>query len=279
VELTSEPGKGALFRLCFPNIPLSARLPVTDIEERGGATNFNEFTASTLLVVDDNAANRELLAGIFEGTNHSVVVARGVDEALVIIGKTKVDLILVDIRMPGMDGNALLAEIRRRPGLETLPVIAVTASTATMDESDLRARFSGFLRKPFTRQALCAELAQFLPRINAVDRVRPKEIAGSPAPPPPSDPVAGPEALVSELRALGQAEWPALRESLAINETVAFARKLRSLGARSRLAALVRYAGDLETAAEAYSVAELERRLAEFPKVAQSVEQSLGAPQ
>jgi signal transduction histidine kinase/CheY-like chemotaxis protein len=267
VQIESEPSKGSVFRLRFPNVPLSARLPVSDGAETLGPSNFNDFSPATLLVVDDNAANRELLSGIFEGSRHAVLVARDVAEGLGIIAKTKVDLALVDMRMPGRDGSAMLAEIRRRPGLELLPVIAVTASSAPKEESELRAQFSGFLRKPFTRQVLYAELAQFLPR--SPGPVLTASLVAGESALPPGETGLPDEALISELRVLADTEWPALRQSLAINETAAFARKLRHLGFRARRGALVRYAEGLAEAAETYSVADLERRLAEFPAIAQ----------
>ena len=66
--------------------------------------------------------------------------------------------------MPGMDGDKALAIIRKTPGLEFLPVIAVTASTLINQENALRDQFSGYLRKPFSKRELFNELADFLPR-------------------------------------------------------------------------------------------------------------------
>ena len=64
----------------------------------------------------------------------------------------KPGLVLLDIRMPHLDGHEALAAIRKIPGLELLPVIAVSASDPENDEQELRSRFNAYIRKPFTRQ-------------------------------------------------------------------------------------------------------------------------------
>ena len=118
-----------------------------------------------------------------------------------------------------MDGRTALAEIRKQPALESLPVIAVTASSKAGEEMELQSQFTGYIRKPFSRQTLYQELAQFL------QRVRPAETL-EPIPTPSPERAAEWQELVFELRRLLNTEWPALRDSLAINQTRAFARKL-----------------------------------------------------
>ena len=165
VTLDSTPGKGSTFHLRLPDISISARLPVNDMVETEGTVDFDDFAAATLLVVDDNETNRTLIARIFESTRHRVCLARDGREALEKIKEEQPTLVLLDIRMPAMDGHAVLAQIRRTAGLELLPVIAVTASSQSTNVGVQFKAFSGYIRKPFTRQALYEELAQFLPRI------------------------------------------------------------------------------------------------------------------
>jgi CheY-like chemotaxis protein len=139
-------------------------LPVGDHAEPGGAVDFNDFAPATLLVVDDNPTNRAYMAGIFEKTHHQVYFANNGREALACLEKTKPDVVLLDIRMPVMDGRTTLAEIRKQASLVSLPVIAVTASSKAGEEMELQSQFSGYIRKPFSRQTLFVALAQFLQR-------------------------------------------------------------------------------------------------------------------
>ncbi len=277
VSVESMPGQGSTFHLRFPDVQVSARLPVTDAIEADETVDFNDFAPATLLVVDDNETNRSLIAGIFEGTHHRLQLARDGQEALESIRNAKPDLVLLDIRMPIMDGRATLMEIRKLPALDLLPVIAITASSQVDDEKDLRHDFNGYVRKPFSRRVLYKELAQFLRRT-----ARPLEPSGQI--PPEAAPSAQPatiatarkagdwDMLAAELRALQTEQWSLLCETLAINDTQAFAQKLRELARSTQCPPLSAYAEALAAHAEAYAVRDLERQLSEFPAVIMAIE-------
>ena len=224
-----------------------------------------------MLVVDDNETNRDLMAGMFEKTHHQLHYACNGKEALECLKTTKADVVLLDIRMPVMDGRTALAEIRKQPALELLPVLAVTASSQVAEETNLRSQFTGYVRKPFSRHTLYQELAQVL------QRVRPTEML-EPVPPPSPERAAEWQALVSELRRLLNTEWPVLRDSLAINQTRAFARKLHELGDAAQCDPLVTYAATLARLSDAYAVKGLEHHLAEFPKLVELIEVSSAQP-
>jgi response regulator RpfG family c-di-GMP phosphodiesterase len=180
------------------------------------------------------------------------------------VRELKLDVILLDVRMPGMDGRAVLMEIRKLPGFELVPVIAVTASSLAAEETELKQQFSGYVRKPFSKQELFDELAQFLPaHVEASPEPPAADAAaasGADLVPPPG---ASPELLV-ELRRLKVENWPAIRDSVAVNESKAFGRKLEELGQRWGSAPLVTYAQILVNHAEQYAVADLEKHLAQF---------------
>ena len=99
-----------------------------------------------ILVVDDNAANRELARNTLEDEGHEVVVARGGSEALDAFRDTRFDCVLLDIRMPDVDGLTVLRELR------TLPDPPVVAMLTTFDTDEyiltaLRSGAAGFLLK------------------------------------------------------------------------------------------------------------------------------------
>jgi signal transduction histidine kinase/CheY-like chemotaxis protein len=267
VTVASIVGQGSIFHLRFPDVPVSARLAATGRDELSDPVDFNELRSSTLLVVDDNALNRQLLEGMFEGTHHRLVFGDSGREAVEKARSIRPDVVLLDLRMPEMDGRDALAAIRQTPGLELMPIIAVTASSLLEHEATLREQFNGYLRKPFSQRQLFAELAQFLPR----------------QPKPESQPVSGdsPQGagawrdLTAQLHRLAREEWPALRDSLAINETVAFARKLEGLADRANCGPLLAYARSLSGYAEAYDVEALEKHLEKFPILIEEMEGSV----
>ena len=276
LTVESVVGQGTVFHLQLPHVPLSERLPVGDHAEPTGAVDFNDFAPATLLVADDHPANRELIAGIFEQTHHHVHFACNGQEALEFLGKTKPDAVLLDLRMPVMDGRTTLAEIRQRPGLASLPVIAITASGEATANSEGRGQFSGFIRKPFSRHELFMALAQFLQRAPQKEEISPgrggEMVAIMPRPSP--EQAAQWRKLAIELRRQETDAWPTLRDSLAVNGTRAFAGKLFHLAQAAQCRPLAAYAATLTRFAEAYAISQMEGHLAAFPKLIQSIEKA-----
>jgi len=276
LTVESVVGQGTVFHLQLANVPVSERLAVGDHAEPGGVVDFNDFAPATLLVADDHQANRELIAGIFEKTHHRVQFASNGQEALECLEKTKPDAVLLDIRMPVMDGRTTLAEIRKRPSLASLPVIAITASGEANADHEGRSQFSGFIRKPFSRHTLFIALAPFLQRAAQKDAMAPVSSAEMAAsfPRPSPERVAQWRELTLKLRHQEADEWPNLRDSLAINGTRAFARKLFDLAQAAQSSPLASYAATLTTFADGYAIAQMERHLAAFPKLIESIERS-----
>ena len=95
-----------------------------------------------VLVVEDSSETLELLRVLFTSRGYDVVGAASAAEAVRRVRERRPGLIISDISMPGMDGYALLAELRRMPGLEGVPAIALTGHA--MDEDRARALAAGF---------------------------------------------------------------------------------------------------------------------------------------
>jgi signal transduction histidine kinase len=96
----------------------------------------------SVLVVDDSTETLELLEALFTHRGYEVFGAGSAAEAVRRARERRPGLIISDISMPGTDGYALLAELRRMPGLEAVPAIALTGHA--MDEDRERALAAGF---------------------------------------------------------------------------------------------------------------------------------------
>ncbi len=258
VTAASVLGKGSAFSLRFPDVPISARLPATSKLDTQREVNFNELRPARVLVADDNELNRELVGGMFTGSHHQLFFGNNGHEVVSKAAELKPDIILMDIRMPGMDGREAMTKIRQIAGLEVTPIIAVTASSLVAEELELKDRFSGYVRKPFSRQELFFELAQFLPPETKPENIKHQ---GS-EPTPPDGPVAA--ELAAELRRIKDKQWPAVRDSAAINESKALAEQLDALARQWDSQPLMLYARNLARHADNYSVVELENQLQEF---------------
>jgi signal transduction histidine kinase/CheY-like chemotaxis protein len=275
VTVASTLGHGSAFHLRFPNVPVSARLSTSQKLLPDGEVDFDELRPATFLVVDDNETNCELMAGIFGGSHHRLVFGSSGEEAVAKACEIKPDIILLDVRMPGMGGGEALAKIRESAGLELIPVIAVTASSLTDEENSLKEQFSGYVRKPFSKRELFDELAEFLPRHpksefnENTDDTDQLDLTNAFANFPPA-----PEELVAQLRRLVAEPWPSLRDSMAINESKTFARNLENLGQQWQCRPLIIYAQMLLRDAENYSVMDMEKHLGEFAALVERLEQN-----
>jgi CheY-like chemotaxis protein len=160
--------------------------------------------------------------------------------------------------MPGMSGHEALAAIRKFIGLELVPAIAVTASALSDEEKSLKEKFSGYVRKPFSKRELFVELSEFLPRHLKEEPGAKAGEAGDAGAIPAS------KELLADLRELIIEPWPAIRDSVAVNESKSFAQTLERLGRTFQCRPLEDYAHKLLCDAENYAVTDLEKHLGEF---------------
>jgi len=268
VTVESEAGRGSVFRFDFPGVEVSSRLPESSLAQEEETVDFDDLRPSTLLVADDNATNLELVAEIFEDTRHRLLFASDGDEAVAIAKREKPDLVLIDVRMPKMDGFQALDEIRAEEDLRLLPVIAVTASSLGNKDDQARRRFDGYLRKPFSRAQLHAEIAQFIPAAESG--------GGDPDAPSPDLPLTPERAtrwrqLAATLEELGQEEMPALLGSMSVPEIERFAQRLKEQAENADCEPLALYAAALEFDATSFSPGQMETTLKRFSEVVEAI--------
>jgi CheY-like chemotaxis protein len=116
-----------------------------------------------VLVVDDNRPSRELIVDILRPLSLEVAEAPDGTAALAAARGMRPDLILLDLAMPGMDGFAVLHELRQDPDFARTPVLAVTANAMPGERSKaLLAGFSDFLTKPVRSAELRQRVEAFL---------------------------------------------------------------------------------------------------------------------
>ncbi len=116
-----------------------------------------------VLMAEDSPVNRELLREILESRGYQVDEAVDGEEALEKMGRSRPDILLLDIGMPKLDGFGVIQRVRQDPSLANLPVLAVTAYAMRGDrEKGLDAGFDGYLSKPVNARSLFAEMERVL---------------------------------------------------------------------------------------------------------------------
>lgn len=215
-----------------------------------------------ILIVDDIAWNRDLLVGFFAGTHHRTSVAQSGLQALALARTEPPDLVLMDIRMPDMDGRELLRQMRMDPFLKHLPVIAVTAASPGSGDEDLRRVFNGYLRKPLAKLELLQELQSVLGSV----ALEAPATTTAPTPSVNSDLSAAERLSAQErLHLLTVEVWPRLRDTVAMRESRAFAQELQQLGQALNDATLGNYARRLGEAVDRFEITTVESTLRQFP--------------
>lgn len=118
---------------------------------------------ANILIIEDNEQNLYLATFILEKHGHTVAAARDGALGIQLAEQTRPDLILLDIQLPVMDGYAVADELRRRPSLKGIPVVAVTSYAMAGDrERILAAGCNGYIEKPINPETFMSEVMAHL---------------------------------------------------------------------------------------------------------------------
>jgi two-component system, cell cycle response regulator DivK len=118
-----------------------------------------------VLIVDDNDKNLKLARDVLRAAGlHTLEAARG-DEAIVLATDHRPDLVLLDLRLPDMNGEDVARELRRGAETARIPVVALSASRyAWSSDQLLAAGFDGYLQKPIDVRAFPGQVRGFCQR-------------------------------------------------------------------------------------------------------------------
>ncbi|MEX6679278.1 response regulator [Pseudomonas sp. W2Oct36] len=160
LQAQSSEGLGSVFQL---QIPLQ-RVQQPVIEPASGAVaELPQSRDACVLLVEDNPVNRTVVEAMLRSLGLQVSVAADGLEAVNIASRERFALILMDCRLPVMDGYEATRRIRLLPGLTTLPIIALTANAQHGDRDIcLQAGMNDYLAKPFKRTDLQQVLQRWL---------------------------------------------------------------------------------------------------------------------
>ncbi|MFW5832813.1 MAG: ATP-binding protein [Pseudomonadota bacterium] len=263
IEAASQPGAGSVFtfRVDLPmtEAPPSVEPAVDPLPDAGGLS---------LLIVEDNEVSRRVTAGLLEHAGHRVVTADTGARALQLVRRVPVDAVVLDLRLPDVDGLVLAGELRavaaRRRG--RLPILAFTATVSDDGEAACRAAgIDAYLPKPSTLETIDAALRRIVQRAGAsvpdrtslaesIDRAR---LEGHVA-------VLGRATLATIVEGFGQSAKLAERALVRVRTTgdlaalVEALHALRGAAAQLGLVGLARTAGRLEAQAAGGQLAQVQ---------------------
>ncbi len=162
LKAASKPGEGSVFSINLPytlaDDQVSApTVPATDVPRLPGNVHFN------VLVADDNATNRDIMVQLMRDAGFVTFQADDGEEVLEIVHSQALDLILMDIRMPVIDGLTAARTIRENSDYDHIKIIAVSATVLPeMQDEISRCGCDAFLGKPVDARILFAEIEKQL---------------------------------------------------------------------------------------------------------------------
>jgi len=116
-----------------------------------------------ILYIEDNPENQLLVRRVLQAAGYDIIEAIDGPTGLDAARDSSPDLILLDINLPEIDGYELAGRLRRVPGMESVPIVALTANVMRGDrERTLKAGCDGYIQKPIDVDALPDQVAHFL---------------------------------------------------------------------------------------------------------------------
>ena len=236
-----------------------------------------EFEKAKVLVVDDIDSNRDLIREIFDNANITVVEAKngkeGVEKALSEIP----DLIIMDIRMPVMDGFQANKIIKSDKRTEHIPIIALTASVMKEDIKNIfDGKFDGFLMKPIQIDTLFSEVSKYLKYKKITEHE--------------SGYFSDEQEVKEDFKKLKNENiekvllsfenemkpiWENVHKNHFIHEVIGFAESIKQLGIDNEFKIVERYGDDLIFYANSFDIENMAATLNQFPEFVESIKQLL----
>ncbi len=269
ISVSSRVGAGSRFEIVFHNVAVADGQP-RPTQESPVLPDAVAFENATVLVADDVEDNRRLVKEFLQDTRLNVLEAEDGRQALELAANYRPDLIIMDIKMPVLDGYSALEQLKQTDGLKTVPVIAFTASGMKEDRDRItRSGFDGFLVKPVEQAVLVRELALFLRTTGTTvggtleDKRDVQDL--------PPDTVARLPEIINMLETEFQHTCKNVRQRGFFNEIGDFGKQIESLGKQYDLDLLALYGQDIQATAGSFNIDEMNRLLDRYPRLVEQV--------
>ena len=165
IEVSSRPGAGSVFGFTL-SFPLAPNMPLPVHDSDFGSLDAGATFTGVVLLVEDNIVNRMIGAEMLKSFGIDVLEAEDGAQALTVLSQQHVDLVLMDIQMPVLDGYAATRKVRERETRLRLPRVPIVALTANAFDEDaaqsLAAGMDAHLAKPYSRLQLRDLLQRWL---------------------------------------------------------------------------------------------------------------------
>jgi PAS domain S-box-containing protein len=272
IEVESIIGKGSTFKVILKNAAIST------IESDAWLSNDSfeniKFKNQKVLVVDDIESNRLLLNKVLEIYNLKILEAVNGKEAIQMAKENKPDIILMDLRMPVMDGYEATKILKSLSEFKDTPIIILTASVMRSDvEAIKKINCEGYIRKPVSRAELINELKKHIEYEYAETEKSAIEALSETA--KKSNAIIAkiglgkllPDKILKELKESTYSKTEKLKKEFVINDIEDFANEIKKLGTTYNTVILVEWADKLLEQASEFDLENLPNTINDFSLV------------
>jgi len=261
ISVTSTPGQGSCFQVCLRDVAPSTEHGADDLPEPSPG---HGFEPAVVLIVDDDDFNRYLLREMLGKLNLKVIEAKNGEQAVATAKNAQPHIIIMDIRMPVMDGNEATQALKADPGTQEIPVLALTGDLVSVaGNPSAPGRYDGYLGKPVKLDALLAELSRFLRTCD-------------PDPSPLSRPgdflddlrveeIVNPESLAHILETEFLPRCHVFEDSLVISRVTEYGEQLLALAEKHNLNLLILFSRELLESAAVFDITRIKKNLDRLP--------------
>ncbi|MBT9546749.1 MAG: response regulator [Candidatus Sericytochromatia bacterium] len=265
LQMRSIVGQGTCFTVVLPEVQLAAFVAAEPIQ---APMDLSLFQAAQVLIADDVPDNLLLLESLLESSPLKLMVAHNGREACEIAQTMHPDLILMDIKMPEMDGVQALQQLKSQAETQSIPVVALTAYSLKQDqESLLKKGFDAFLSKPVQKSDLLRCLKNFLPSRERASETTPTDSVFSEVPLT----VEAKTQLQKRLYEQWLPRWETIKDSIVINDLESFATELQELAKAYQSVELQKFTQRLLMQIGQFAFERSQETLSHFPDLVASI--------
>jgi len=277
ISVSSEAGQGSTFTVVLKNVHITENGSDSARTDSISADSII-FAPATILIADDIMANRMLLSGyLLKDCNLDFIEAENGRQAVDLVRDCHPDLILMDMKMPVMDGYKATRIIKAADDTKDIPIIAVTAAAMKTDEKKINALCDGYLRKPVIKDGLITELTRFLKYSvkKTVDGNIEQMLSEAISAPAPFQPDAATKQKIPQLIRIMESEYIPRQEEITtmmvMDEVKQFADDLNGIGREYGITPFTEFGDRLADYVIMYDIDGVKKELAVFPKLIERI--------
>jgi PAS domain S-box-containing protein len=275
ISLKSQVGKGSAFTFRLRGVAVGATEVNAPEVDSSFAFDTIQFSPATILIVDDIESNRKLITENFSTDDVKVIEAEDGEKAISFTKKFKPDLILMDIRMPVMDGIEASKQLKNDDKTKHIPIVALTASFRYQEDDKVYAKiFDGYLSKPVSRMDLYHELMKFLSYTETPDKSSIIEDDGKTKQLEVSLTKSQLLALDDLLDGSLEKQWLNASEYQMSDEIESFAANVKQVGIDFNIDLLSGYGENLLTYVDSFDLEMMDKSLKSWPKMIRGLRKS-----